>query len=114
MTTGSDARQPPPEAGQIGRILELMGGTPDHVAATMRGARIKGLRDSTSFMNPVVRYLNHNLELGARLEVGADGTALRMLHKGKIQELKLPAPVKEFLERFHRGLYPELEAEQSP
>ena len=76
----------------------------------MRGAEIKGLRDSTSFM-PIVRYLNHNLDLGARLEVEADGTTLRMLHEGTIQELKLPEPVRGFLERFHRGLYPHIEAQ---
>jgi hypothetical protein len=93
-------------------MLELMGVTPDHVAATIRGAGIWGLRDSTSFMNPVVRYLNQNLDLGAKIEVGADGTTLRMLHQGQIQEMRLPAPVKGFLGRFHRGSYPELEAER--
>jgi hypothetical protein len=48
-------------------MLELLGASPDHVAATMRGAGIRGLRDSTSFMNPIVRYLNQNLNIGAGL-----------------------------------------------
>lgn len=95
---------------RIARTLELMGHSPDHVAATLRGANVRGLRDTTSFMNPIVRYVNQNLDIGAMLEVGAGGTVLRILHHGKIHEMELPDPVRNFLERFHRGLYPELEA----
>jgi hypothetical protein len=94
---------------RIARVLELLGDTPDHVAATLRGAKIQGLRDSTSFMNPLVRYINQKLDIGAKIEIGAGGTILRMFHQGNIQEMNLPVPVKEFLERFHRGAYPELE-----
>src|SRR5690349_12209827 len=92
-------------ACQIARMLELMGASPDHVAATMRRAEIRGLRDSTSFMNPIVRYLNQNMDIGARLEVGADGTMLWMQYQGQIQAIRLPGPVKDFLERFHGGSY---------
>jgi hypothetical protein len=68
------------------------------------------LRDSTSFLNPVVRYLNRNLTIGGRLEIGADGTMLRLQNKGKLREAALPLPVQVFLDGFHRGLYPDLEA----
>jgi hypothetical protein len=87
-----------------------MGSTPDQVAATLRAASIQGLRDSTSFMNPVVRYLNRSLNIGGRLEVGAGGTMLRLLYEGKLREVALPLSVQVFLDGFHRGLSPDLES----
>lgn len=94
---------------EISRLLEGAGSTPDEVAAALRAARVEGLRDSTSFMNPVVRYLNRNLNIGGKLEVGAGGAVLRLLRGGKLHEVPLPLPVQVFLDGFHRGLYPDLE-----
>lgn len=94
---------------QIARVLDLVGSSPDHVAATLRGVKVRGLRDSTSCMNPIVRYLNQNLDLGGRLEEGADGTMLLMFREGTVYEVKLPDPVRTFLQRFHQGMYPDLE-----
>ena len=67
------------------------------------------MRDSTSFMNPVVGHLNRTLNIGGRLEVGAGGTVLRLQLEGKVQKVPLPLPVQAFLDCFHRGLYPDLE-----
>jgi hypothetical protein len=86
-----------------------MGTTPDAVAATLRAAGVRGLRDSPSFLNPVVRYLNQNLNIGGRLEVGKGGTMLRLLLSGKVREVPLPLPVQIFLDGFSRGAYPDLE-----
>ena len=93
----------------IKQLLGQAGSTPDEIAAALRAASVLGLRDSTSFMNPIVRFINRNLDIGGKLEVGAGGTILRLLHDGKCQEITLPLPVQVFLEGFHRGLYPELE-----
>ena len=93
----------------ISQKLEALGSTPDQVAETLRRERIQGMRDSTSFMNPVVRHLNRTLNIGGRLEVGAGGTVLRLQQGGKVKELPLPVPVQAFLDCFHRGLYPDLE-----
>jgi hypothetical protein len=93
----------------ITALLEKMGASPDEVADTMRACDVHGLRDSTSFFNPVVRYLNRNLGIGGRLEVGAGGAVLRLLIGNEARGSALPAPVREFLERFHQGLYPDLE-----
>ncbi len=93
----------------ISRKLEALGSTPDQVAETLRRERIQGMRDSTSFMNPVVRHLNRTLTIGGRLEVGAGGTVLRLQLEGKVQEVPLPVPVQAFLDCFHPGLYPDLE-----
>ncbi len=93
----------------ISQLLEGMGSTPDQVAETLRQARVRGLRDSPSFMNPVVRHHNHTLNIGGRLEVGAGGTVLRLQREGKVKEGPLPLPVQAFLDGFDHGLYPDLE-----
>jgi hypothetical protein len=95
---------------QIAALLERAGSTPEAVAATFRQAGVQGLRDSTSLMNPVVRYLNRTLSIGGRLEVGAGGAVLGLQLGGKVNEVALPLPVQVFPDGFHRGLYPELEA----
>jgi hypothetical protein len=94
---------------KISQTLEAMGSTPDQVADAVRRMRVVGLRDSTSFMNPVVRYLNRNLNIGGKLEVGAGGTVLRLMYDGRLTQVTLPVPVQVFLDGFHRGLYPDLE-----
>jgi hypothetical protein len=98
----------------IAALLGRMGQTPEQVAAGLRAAGVRGLRDSTSFMNPVVRHVNRNLSVGGRLEVGAGGTVLRLQLDGKLREVPLPVAVQVFLDGFHRGLYPDLEAAPPP
>lgn len=56
-----------------------MGETPEAVAAPVSAAGVRGLRHATSFMNPVVRFLNRTLDIGGRLEVGASGAVLRLV-----------------------------------
>jgi hypothetical protein len=94
---------------KINVTLEGMGSTPEQVAEAVRRERVLGLRDSTSYMNPIVRYLNRKLDIGGKLEVGAAGTILRLHLQGRPQEATLPIAVQVFLEGFHRGLYPDLE-----
>lgn len=77
------------------------------MAGAIRRERVPGLRDSTSFMNPVVRYLIRNLDIGGKLEVGAGGTVFRLVYEGRLKQVTLPVQV--FLDGFHRGLYPDLE-----
>jgi hypothetical protein len=72
------------------------------------------MRGSTSFLNPIIRYLNQNLDIGGRLEVSADGAVLHLLLGGQLQQALLPAAVQAFLACFHRGLYPDLETERTP
>jgi hypothetical protein len=94
---------------EIIRLLAAMGGTPDEVAATLRAEGVRGLRDSPSVRNPVVRYLNRQLDIGGRLEVGTGGTVLRLFRGGRVQETPLPDAVRDFLAGFHGGRYPDLE-----
>jgi hypothetical protein len=99
---------------EIEILLCAIGASPDEVAATLRRACIRGMRGSTSLLNPIVRYLNQNLDIGGRLEVSSDGTATHLLPGGQLQQASLPISVQTFLNRFHRGLYPDLETEGTP
>jgi hypothetical protein len=93
----------------IERALQALGDSPEAVATTLRATGVRGLRGSTSFLNPLVRHLNRTLDIGGRLEVDAGGEMLRLLQGNKVSELELPVAVQAFLDRFHAGLYPELE-----
>ena len=96
---------------QITRLLAAIGASSNEVATTLRRAWIRGVRGSASFLNPIVRYLNQNLDMGGRVEVRADGTTLHFLLAGRLQQAPLPVSVQAFLDCFHRGLYPDLETE---
>jgi hypothetical protein len=91
----------------IERALGGMGETPEAVAEAVRAAGVRGLRGSTSSLNPVVRYLNRTVDIGGRLEVGAGGTVLQLQRGNKVYEAVRPPPVRAFLEGFHLGLYPD-------
>jgi hypothetical protein len=98
--------EPPLE--EITELLARMGDTAEQVAQTLRSAGVRGLRGNTSFLNPIVRYLNWSIEIGGRLEV-VEGTALRLQLSGEVREAPLPPAVQAFLTAFHRGDFPHLE-----
>ena len=89
--------------------LAGLGDSPEAVAAALRAAGVTGRRDSSSFQNPVVRYLNRTLVIGGRLEVGAGGQMLYLYREGSAVAFPIPDPVRDFLAAFHRGDYPDLE-----
>jgi hypothetical protein len=87
-----------------------MGDTAEEVADRLRAEGIQGRRDSHSFENPIVRYVNRHLNIGYRLEVGPDGSVLRVVRGGQVQEAHLSDGVRDFLQKFQSGLYSDLEA----
>jgi hypothetical protein len=92
------------------QLLAAMGDTADEVAERLRAEGIQGRRASLSFENPIVRYLYRHLNIGHRLEVAAGSFVLRSVAGGQVQEADLSGGVREFLQRFDQGLYPDLEA----
>jgi hypothetical protein len=96
---------------ELRTTLERMGGTADEVAATVRAKGMQGVRNTVRLLNPVVRYIqntlrNDNLDLDVMT-----GKTIR-LNSGsavKMQELPIPEPVRQFMEAFNRGAYPDLE-----
>ncbi len=92
----------------IVRLLAELGSTADQVAATLQARSVRGVRGATTFDNPVVRYLYRSLDVSGLLEVRG-GSELALVRQGTVFRLELPAPVREFLDAFDRGLYPTLE-----
>lgn len=99
---------------EIEATLVRMGDTPDGVAEVVRTARVIGRRESGSFENPLVRYLNRTVDIGGRMEVGSSGKVLLLYREGTAMSFPLPPAVREFLEAFHRGDYPDLVQPPSP
>jgi hypothetical protein len=95
-------------------MLRELGETPDQVANVFRVLGIKGVRNTVRFLNPVVRY-THCLVKNA---LGIDiilGDRLRIyVPEGSSREVEVPTAVVQFLERFHRGEYPDLELDVGP
>jgi hypothetical protein len=94
-------------AAALSRPLVPLPATPGEVAAALRAARVEGLRDSTSFMNPIVCYLSRNLNIGGKLELRPGVAVLLLLLGGKVHEV--PLPLQVLLDGFHRGLHLDLE-----
>jgi hypothetical protein len=95
-------------------MLSELGETPDQVANVFRVLGIKGIRNTVRFLNPVVRYA-HCLVKNA---IGIDiilGDRLRIcIADGSSREVDVPRAVLQFLDRFHRGDFPDLELEVGP
>lgn len=93
-------------------MLEQLGQTPDEVASSLKAKGIKGVRYAVRFLNPVVRYIQ--MQLGdplLHIDV-TGGSTLRTVHSdGSKEESRLPDAVREFLDAFNRGDYPDLESD---
>jgi hypothetical protein len=97
------------EASELSGILAEMGHTADEVAATLRAAGIKGVRNTVRFLNPIVKYSQqHILVDNYALDVMQPGI-LRMKLQTATHDLPLPKAVIDFLAAFDTGAYPDLE-----
>lgn len=91
-------------------ILDQIGTTADEVAATLKENGIHGVRNTVRFLNPIVRYVQDELGDHTLLIDVMSGTTARVVHRnGSQEQIGLPQAVKEFLERFNQGKYPDLE-----
>lgn len=93
----------------LGPILHRMGQTADEVAATLRAHHIQGVRNTVRFFNPVVRYAQQELRVDVSALDVMQPNMLRMIVPDREEQACLPEPVKDFLDAFNRGAYPELE-----
>lgn len=98
------------QANQLAGILAALGATADEVAASMKAQSIQGVRNTARFLNPVVRYVHAQLRMDEyRLDLTQPNTLRLTLPDGAQVKAPLPLAVKQFLDAFHRGAYPELE-----
>jgi hypothetical protein len=95
----------------LNTILEQSGSTADEVAATLKGKGVQGIRNAVRVLNPIVRYVQNATRID-NLDVDVmTGKTLRVHanRSHKSEEITLPQAVREFMEAFNRGTYPELE-----
>src|SRR5437667_12882312 len=97
-------------AEALSRILASMGDSSDKVAAAVEAKAIQGVRNTVRMLNPIVRYVESVLLLSSR---GMDLTERDTLRfttlDGTFAAVPLPQAVKDFLEAFDAGTYPQLE-----
>jgi hypothetical protein len=90
-------------------LLVTLGATSDDVGATLRTDGITAKIGATTFRNPIVRYINRHLDIGAHIIIPLGGDMLTVVRNGGRQTIQLPEPVSHFVHRFHAGEFPLLE-----
>ena len=94
---------------EIQSLLAGLGATADEINARLRAEGVRARRLSTSFDNPIVRYVYRHLDIGGRLDIPLGSMVLTIAREGTWLSVPVPDPVREFLDRFHDGQYPQLE-----
>jgi len=96
---------------ELSMTLDRMGRTADEVAASLRTKGVQGVRNTVRLLNPVVRYVQNTLQHdNLDLDV-MTGKTIR-LNSGsvvRIQEVAIPEAVRQFIDAFNKGAYPDLE-----
>jgi hypothetical protein len=95
----------------MGKLLDQLGATPDEVAATLRAQGTQGVRNAVRFLNPVVRYLAGQIRVDAYGLDVMEGDRVRLSYgDGRPkEEAPISDAVRQFLDRFDRGQYLDLE-----
>ncbi len=97
-------------ANELKGILTGTGNAADEVADALRAAGVRGVRNTVRFLNPIVRYCKTRLSNpGLTLDVIQPGVLRIHFPDNQAEEFPLPLPIQQFLEKFDRGLYPDLE-----
>jgi hypothetical protein len=90
-------------------MLERLGHTADDVAITLRAKRIRGVRYTVQFLNPVIRYVRTEIADARYMEI-VDGDRLSItFDDGRKTNVSLPQAAKEFLDAFNQRAYLDLE-----
>jgi hypothetical protein len=99
-------------------ILLGLGNTATSIAATLKANGVQGARNTLRHLNPLVRYVELQLPLDEyelsveQPQVDSVMTLRLTLPDGKMEETVITGCIKEFLEAFNRGEFPELELPQ--
>jgi hypothetical protein len=92
---------------RIAHELDDLGDDPDRIADILWVADGRGRRDDQT-AHPLARFLRIRAHL-ADVRVCPDTGRVEFADHGVRAFVLLPAAVREFLRRFDRGMYPELE-----
>jgi hypothetical protein len=88
-------------------MLDSLGKNADEVAAALRAQGVQGVPNTIRFLNPVVRYAQARVG-GNPAGVLIGDTLTLTFPNGREQKETLPQPVREFLDAFDQGAYPDL------
>jgi hypothetical protein len=97
------------EPTEVAKMLRELGTNADEVALALRVMSIQGVRNTVRLLNPIVRYCEKNVPDVWNLNVMAGDTLSMTFRDGRKAEVALPEAVRQFLDAFNRGVYPELE-----
>ncbi len=87
--------------------MDALGKNADEVAAALRGHGIRGVPNAVRFMNPIVRYAQGRVG-GNPSGVLIGDTLTLTFPDGRVEQKPIPPAVREFLDSFNQGSYPDL------
>lgn len=93
----------------VATLLAEMGRSPDEIALSLVREGILARRGSTCFHNPIIRFINRQIEVGGRMHIAVGSDVLTIARDGSWHTVCLPEPVCAFLDRFHAGEFPQVE-----
>jgi hypothetical protein len=88
-------------------MLEALGKTADEVASALRAEGIQGVANTVRQLNPVVRYVHGQLKDAQTVYLIGDLLTVHF-NDGREQKKSIPPAIREFLEAFNKGQYPDL------
>jgi hypothetical protein len=88
-------------------MLDALGKNADEVAAALRAQGVQGVPNAVRFLNPIVRYAQGRAG-GNPTGVLIDDTLTLTFPDGRVENKPIPQPVRDFLDAFNRGGYPDL------
>ncbi|HLJ94424.1 MAG TPA: hypothetical protein VKU02_14655 [Gemmataceae bacterium] len=98
------------QPSEVAKLLQDLGNTASEVALALKLKGIQGVRHTVRALNPIVRYIEAQAVDAWNLNI-LQGSLLSMnFRDGRKGTIALPEPVKQFLDAFNQGAYPELEA----
>jgi hypothetical protein len=89
------------------RMLRSLGNTADEVASAMRAKGVRGVPNTIRHLNPIARYVQGQVDSACNIHV-VDNTLTIRFRDGREQEIAIPPAVRDFLDSFNRGQYPDL------
>jgi hypothetical protein len=90
-------------------LLQGLGNTAEEVALRLGLMGIQGVRNTVRILNPIVRYIQTNVADAWNINVIAGDMLSMNFRDGRKEEVALPNAIRQFLDAFNRGTYPELE-----
>ncbi|HLJ94423.1 MAG TPA: hypothetical protein VKU02_14650 [Gemmataceae bacterium] len=91
----------------VDHLLQSLGNTADEVAAALRAKRVRGALNTIRQLNPIARFVQTELGTPCDIQVVDSKLTIRF-PDGRHQNVALPQPVKDFLDAFNQGRYPDL------